>query len=62
MFSIILAASATFIDDALCTPAETTNSYVLAISSEDSSSHPEDTYVILERVLTLSPGFILSGE
>ena len=62
VFSIIFAASATLIEEALWTPAATTNSYVFAISSADSASHPEETFIILDKVCSLSPGLILSGE
>jgi hypothetical protein len=61
-FSITLAASATLIDSALCTPASTTNSYTLAIISRDSSSIPDTTLTIVSSLCTLSPGLILSGE
>ena len=62
VFSMILAASATLIVAALCTPASTTNSYVLAILSNESSQQPETTFIIFLNVCCLSPGLILSGE
>jgi len=62
VFSIIFAASATFMLLARCTPALITISYTLAIFSADSASHPEVTFLIEVSVFTLSPGLILSGE
>ncbi len=47
---------------ALYTPASTTISYTLAISSNDSSSIAETTLTMVSNLCTLSPGFILSGE
>ena len=62
VFSMILAASATLILEALCTPGSTMILYVSAIISDDSSSHPETTFRILVIVCSLSPGFMRSGE
>ena len=61
-FSITLAASATFILSALCTPASITNSYTFATVSKVSSSIPDTTLTIVSNLWSLSPGFILSGE
>ena len=61
-FSITLAASATLILSALCTPASTTSSYVAEIASNDSASIPETILVIVSNRWILSPGLIRSGE
>ena len=62
VFSITFAASATLIDDALCTPAVTTLAYSAATFSSVSGVSPETTFVIFVSVCSLSPGLMRSGE
>ncbi|MNR01999.1 hypothetical protein D3C85_1178360 [compost metagenome] len=62
VFSITLAASATLMLDARCTPASTTPSYRAATWSRVASSSPETTLRMLCRVWSLSPGLMRSGE
>src|SRR5690606_21675144 len=61
-FSITLAASATFIQEALKVPAVITLLYNWSTYSATSSVDPEVTLRILATVCSLSPGLILSGE
>ena len=61
MFSINFAASATLILDALCVPASIIDSYSSATISRISSDDAETIFTVFVRVLTLSPGLILSG-
>ena len=56
------AASATFIDVALCIPFFSTLLYNSATFSNVSSSIPETIFVIFSNLCTLSPGLTLSGE
>jgi hypothetical protein len=55
-------ASATFKLGALCVPAEIMLAYKLSTTSATSGLDPEVTFLILVKVLTLSPGLIRSGE
>jgi len=55
-------ASATFIFGALCVPAVIIEEYNPSTISATSGVEPEVTFLIFVNVLTLSPGFILSGE
>src|SRR5699024_7759109 len=61
-FSITFAASATLMLGARCIPASIISLYTENIVSSASSSEPDTTFTIFVNVLTLSPGFILSGE
>ena len=62
VFSITLAASATLMLLARCTPAVITVSYSLASFSSVSGLSPETTLTIVGRRCCLSPGLIRSGE
>ena len=62
VFSITLAASATLMLDARCTPAVTTLAYICATRSSVSGVSPDTTLVIFVNVRSLSPGLIRSGE
>jgi hypothetical protein len=62
VFSITLAASATLILEARCTPAVTTLPYTSATRSSVSGVSPETTFVIFVSVRFLSPGLMRSGE
>ena len=61
-FSIALEASATLIELARSVPAVIIEAYRLFTILPISGVDPEVTFLILVKVLTLSPGFILSGE
>ena len=62
VFSITLAASATLIELARCTPAVITLLYSSATLSSVAASSPDTTFTILVMVRSLSPGFTRSGE
>ncbi len=62
VFSMTLAASATLMEDARCTPAVTTLPYICATRSSVSGVSPETTFVILVSVRSRSPGLMRSGE
>ena len=60
-FSITFAASAILIELTLCVPAIIIFLYILSIFEEISEVDPEVIFTILDKVLFLSPGLILSG-
>ena len=63
VFSIIFAASATFIEGALCPHLHLQPTHkLLRFLSNDSSQQPETTFTTFCSVCTVSPGLILSGE
>ncbi len=62
VFSMTLAASATLMLDARCTPAVTTIEYVSATRSSVSGVSPETTFTMRVSVCSLSPGLMRSGE
>ena len=62
VFSIALAASATFIEGATYVPAVIIFLYKLFIIFVTSLLDPDTTLTIFFIVYFLSPGFILSGE
>lgn len=55
------AASATFIDGALCVPAVTIDEYTTSTKSAISGVEPEVIFIIVVKRLSLSPGLIRSG-
>ena len=59
---MILDASATLIEGALCVPFIKTELYTLSTMSAISGVDPDVTFFIFSTVCSLSPGFILSGE
>ena len=59
---ITFAASATFIDEALNVPAVVIDLYKRSIFSAISGVDPDVTFLMVVKVLILSPGTILSGE
>ena len=61
MFSIIFAASATFILGALWVPTLIILLYNLSTKSAVSKVDPDVIFLTFDIVCTLSPGFILSG-
>ena len=62
VFSITLAASATFILFALCVPATMISLYNSSTSVAISGVEPAVTFLILTILCFLSPGLIRSGE
>ena len=62
VFSITLAASATRMLDARCTPAVTMLLYIRSTSSSVSGVSPETTLMIFVSVRSLSPGLMRSGR
>lgn len=61
MFSITFAASATLILEALCVPAVIILAYTVSTVFAISGVLPLVIFLILVKVLTLSPGLIRSG-
>ena len=61
-FSITLAASATFMDEALWVPAVIMERYRASMFSAASGVEPDVIFLIFVTVWSLSPGFIRSGE
>ncbi len=62
VFSMTLAASATLMLLALCTPAVITEAYMSWTNFAVFSSSPETTLTIFVMVRSLSPGLTRSGE
>ena len=59
---MILEASATFMDGALCVPFTKTELYTSSITSAILGVEPEVTFLIFSTVCSLSPGLMRSGE
>ena len=62
VFSITFDASAILIDSAKCVPALIISLYRLSTSIAAAFDEPDVTFIIEVTCLSLSPGFIRSGE
>ena len=60
-FSMILDASATRMDGALCVPLTKTDRYTRSTNSAISGVDPDVTFLIFSTVCSLSPGLMRSG-